>query len=357
MIEGLDRVLDNSDQPGVAELRSLLEDLLGGREAAGRLIEQETLQPPGLRMFRLRFDLGEQIVAVVIKRLRPAIGRRTELVARRWLPAVDLSDSGPPLMGSVADRSGRCVWHVYDDLGFHELNRCPDDREGISAAVELIASMHTRFAEHPLLGEVRLHGDDLGIRFYESNVNDAIYALQACHGEAPHDRLRDRLLKRLHTLQQELRPRAQMLDECGGPETLLHGDLWPINVFVIRTVGGLRARLIDWDHTGVGPASYDLSTFLARLPRRHRSWVMNMYRECTARAGWSLPSTSELNVLFETAEYARMTNRIIWPAIAVVHDHASWGWDVLTEVDEWFEQLQPVLPLDLETRRASLAQP
>src|SRR5260370_6266687 len=58
MIEGLERVLDGSGQPGVTELRSLLEALLGGREAEGRLIEQQTLQPRALRLFRLRFALN-----------------------------------------------------------------------------------------------------------------------------------------------------------------------------------------------------------------------------------------------------------------------------------------------------------
>ncbi|HEY1304746.1 MAG TPA: phosphotransferase [Vicinamibacterales bacterium] len=355
MIEGLDRLLDNSGQPGVTELRSLLEELLGGREAVGRLIEHETLQPRGLRMFRLRFGVSERIVTVVVKRLRPAIGRRTELVARRWMPAVGLSDSGPPLLGSAAERGGNYVWHVYDDLGRHELDRCQDDRKRIGTAVELIASVHTRFAKHPLLGEVRMHGGDLGIRSYESNVNDAVYALDACRGDAQHDRLRNRLLQRLYTLRQELARRAHMLDECGGPETLLHGDLWPINVFVIPNAAGFHGRLIDWDHVGVGPASYDLSTFLSRLPRQHRTWAMNAYREHTARAGWSLPSVPELNFLFETAEYARYANRVIWPAIALVHDHAAWGWEMLAEVDTWFEHLEPVLPLEHERRNANLA--
>ena len=39
-----------------------------------------------------------------------------------------------------------------------------------------------------------------------------------------------------------------------------------------------------------------------------------------------------------------MANRIIWPAIAIAHDHAPWGWDALAEVDQWFEDFEPVLP-------------
>src|SRR5207302_9123227 len=117
MIEGLDRVLEGSAQPGVMELRRLLADLLGGADADGRLIEQETLKSHAWRVVRLRFAFDAYIRAAVAKRLKPEIGRRTELLARRWLPAVGLADCGPPLLSSVAEPSGRFRWHVYGDLG------------------------------------------------------------------------------------------------------------------------------------------------------------------------------------------------------------------------------------------------
>ncbi len=357
MIEGLDRVLESSGQPGLPELRGLLEELLGGRGAEGRLMEQQILQPGPLRVFRLRFTINGQTRSMVVKRLKPEIARRNELVAKRWLPAISLSDSGSPLLGSVAERSGICVWHVYDDLGDYELDPSQPDRESVRVAIELIVRMHTRFAGHALLGEVRLHGGDFGIHFYESNVRDAIYALEACQPGEQQNQLRDRLLQRLYKLRDELPQRTQALDEWGGPETLLHGDLWTINVFVIPTANGLRARLIDWDHAGVGPASYDLSTFLLRFPPRHRSWVLDAYNEEAARTGWRLPPAPELNLLFETAECARFVNHMIWPAIALVQDHALWGWDVLAEVDQWFEDLEPVLSREPETPATSPAQP
>ena len=351
MIEGLDRVLEGSAQPGVVELRRLLADLLGDPDADGRLIEQETLKSHAWRVVRLRFAFDAYIRAVVAKRLKPEIGRRTELLARRWLPAVGLADCGPPLLASVAEPSGRSVWHVYDDLGCDELDAQHIDRARVIAATELIARIHTRFAGHALLGEIRLHGGDLGVHFYESNVRDAIYALWACRGNTEQHHVRDRLLKRLCALRDDLPYRARRLSERGGPETLLHGDLWTINIFVGQATGGLRARLIDWDHAAVGPVSYDLSTFLLRLPREHRSWVLNAYRQQLATAGWSLPDDRELNALFETAEYARFANRIIWPAIAIAEDEQPWGWEALSEIDEWFENFEPVLALDHDAAR------
>ena len=350
MIEGLDQVLEGSGLPGLTELRELLQELIGGRDGAGHFIGQDPLQPRAQRVFRLRFDANGQTRSVVIKRLKPEIARRNELVAKRWLPAIGLSETGPPLLGSVAARSGGCVWHVYDDLGSGELDPREPDRERVQAAVELIAQMHTQFAGHALLGEVRLHGGDLGIHFYESNVRDAIYALEALrpstlNSQPSTSQVRDRLLERLHKLRDELPQRAQALAEWGGPETLLHGDLWAINVFVIPTNNGLRARLIDWDHAAVGPASYDLSTFVLRFPAPHRPWVLELYRQAVARAGWRLPAERGLNLLFETHEYARFANRIIWPSIALVMDRANWGFEELAEIERWFEKFEPVLPV------------
>jgi len=343
MIEGLEKLLEGSGQRGVTELRGLLQELLGGPDITGRLLEEQMLQPRAMRVFRLRFAVNGRTRSLVIKRLKPEIAQRNELVAKRWLPAIGLNDGGPPLLGSVAERSGVCVWHVYDDLGQHELDPREPDRESVRAAIELIAHMHTRFAGHALLGEIRLQGGDLGIHFYESNVRDAIYALEAWQPAAQQNGLRDRLLDRLYKLRDELPERAQALAEGGGPETLLHGDLWAINVFVIPDANGRRARLIDWDHAAVGPASYDLSTFLLRFPSEHRLWVFELYRQAVSDLGWRLPGESELNLLFETHEYARFANRIIWPAIALVMDGAAWGAEALAEIDGWFEQFEPVL--------------
>src|SRR5204863_4900726 len=123
--------------------------------------------------------------------------------------------------------------------------------------------------------------------------------------------LRDCLLTRLQKLHAEQPARAEALAELGGPETLLHGDLWTTNTFVMPGANGPRARLIDWDHAAVGPASYDLSTFLLRFPSERRTQILDLYQEAVAPAGWRLPPPAALNLLFETAEYARFANRII----------------------------------------------
>jgi hypothetical protein len=345
MIDGLDRVLEGSGQPGLPELRGLLEELLGGPSAEGSVLEHSVLQPRSMRVFRVRFDVSGEMRTWIVKRLRPAIAQRNELVAKRWLPTVGLAGLGPSLAGRVADRDGACVWHVYEDLGPHELDPYRSSREGVRAAIEQIAELHTRFAGHALLGEARLHGGDLGMHFFESNVQDAIYALEACGANGQHQSARERLLERLYKLREHLPEREQALKEWGGVETLLHGDLWAINVFLVPGEEGPRVRLIDWDHAAVGPFSYDLSTFLLRFPAARRQSILEHYREAVARmGGWQLPGLAELNFLFETAEYARFANRVIWPAIALLMDKADWAFEVLSEIDQWFEQFEPVLP-------------
>jgi hypothetical protein len=91
-----------------------------------------------------------------------------------------------------------------------------------------------------------------------------------------------------------------------------------------------------------------------RFPLQHRAWVLELYRQAVAEAGWRLPGDRELNFLFETHEYARFANRIIWPAIALVTDRAEWGVEALAEIEGWFAQFEPVLSLSAESKSQSL---
>ena len=290
----------------------------------------------------------------MVKRLEPTVARRNELLLRRWLPAAGLSDCGPELLGVAADPAGGCVWHAYEDAGDATLCSREPTLAQLQVVIESIARLHTSFGGHALLPECRLYGGDLGINFFTANVTDAIRCLRsidAIQSELSVENvgLRDRLLSRLGTLLDEQPRRAEAFAESAGPETLLHGDLWTTNTFVIQTSTGARAKLIDWDHAGVGPVSYDLSTFLLRFPREQRPQLLEIYREAVSEVGWKLPNDEVLNLLFETAEYGRFANRIIWPAIALVHDKAEWPLQELAEVERWFQDWRPVLPVQLPT--------
>jgi len=302
-------------------------------------------------VYRLRCALDGTTRSFVAKRLDPDIALRNELVARRWLPALGLGDSGPPLLAVAAERDASSVWHLYDDLGDSELGAANADFSRVAAAVAAIAEIHTRFVGHALLPECRLWGGDLGISFYSSSVRDAITSLESARARKGRLGLQDsalceRLLARLDGLLGELAPRAEALTRHGGPETLLHGDLWRTNVMVAADGATTRVRLIDWDHAAVGPFSYDLSTFLSRFPPGERTAILRLYEEEVRRAGWALPPAAELNGLFETAELARIANRVIWPALAAWEHDAPWVLPALEEVERWFDRLAPLLPVE-----------
>jgi hypothetical protein len=348
MIAGLSDVLAGSPDLGLSELRGLLQDLLGGPGVAGQFIARNGLKR---RVNRLRFQVNGQERSLVVKRLAPEIAQRNRLVAERWLPAVGLGQHGPPLLGSAADRGGRCVWHVYEDLGDWTLAGSDPDPRRVEAAVAAIARIHAGFAGHTLLGECRLWGGDLGMSCYEASVRDAIRSLEELRPprvELSAERLatRDRLLRRLHGLREEQSSRGQLVTALGGPETLLHGDLWTTNALAYPCGAGLQVRFIDWDHVGVGPVCYDLSNFLSTSPARDRPWILGLYRRVMEELGWRLPAPAELNRLFETAEYGRLANCVIWPAIAAWESQADWAFARLAALVDWFEALRPVLPLE-----------
>src|SRR5438477_10065563 len=154
---------------------------------------------------------------------------------------------------------------------------------------------------------------------------------------------RCRLLERLYSRLDAAPGQVRLMEEAGGPETLLHGDLGRKNIFVASDGDRPCARLIDWDHVGVGPASYDVSTLLYQSPPDDRAWLLCRYRAAAERAGYPLPEDRQLNALFYAAETARGVSSIIWPAMALLNDGAEWGRSGLVDIDDWFETLRPPL--------------
>ena len=332
--------------PDSAELATALETATGAPEGTIRVDAVRQLKTNVYRVtFANEGDLRTH--SVVLKSCNPGLARHNQLVARRWLPLLDLTDGAARLVGSAVDRRGERVWLVHEDLGLSRLDLCMSDRTRVAAAVDLIALLHTRSAEHPMLPDVRAHGGDLGEAYLIANVRDAVRALAQLSAprvalSAVQQRVRDRLLSRLQLLQDELPRRVQMLEHDGGPEVVLHGDLWTTNAFVTESPDGWRARLVDWDHAGVGRTSYDLSTFLLRFPAEERSWILDRYRSAVA-GRWELPATRDLNAQLETAELARYANRAIWPAVAWLVDGADWAFEELAMVAGWFDDWRPVL--------------
>lgn len=327
---------------------AVLEHLLGVSDLDARTLSAQRIKKD---VHRLRYEVAQTTRSVIVKRFDPDVGHRNFVLVTRWLPLAGLQDAGPILLRTVAEPRGRFVWHVYEDLGEMSLDSDPADAVHVERSVGLVAAVHTRFAGHPLLAECRLWGGDLGMAFYHANAVDAIRALEALRSvdvdmEAVHRAARDSLLETLGQMRDNEDRRRSLLAAHGGPETLLHGDLWRKNVLLVRSADGqVHPRLIDWDHAAVGQVSYDLSTLLSRFPRPKRPAILALYRANVAGAGWRLPDDGILNELFDTAERSRIANRVIWPAIQIrFGSHVDWALEQLIEVRRWFDRLEPVLP-------------
>jgi Phosphotransferase enzyme family len=328
------------------EVVQLARHLVAGPGRHAPLLVHE---PLNRSVHRLRFEILGGSASVVVKCLAPRIARANELVARRWLPAVGLEWACPRLRGVVHGGSGSRVWHIYEDVAGIGLDDGLDPAR-VVLVVELIVDLHTRFAGHALLPQCQQHSEELGSGFFAVHVARSIDALRSIGSLGPplpraQAELRDRLLYRVERLHAERDERASLREKCGGPNTLLHGDLWLSNTLVVRQAEGFQAALIDWDHVGVGPVTYDLSTFLYRLAPEQRPWILTLYREAAARRGWQLPDDSTLNLLFETAEYARYASCLGAAALAASQGE-GWGFPMLAEIDTWFARLQPVLAAD-----------
>src|SRR5204862_450229 len=158
-------------EPGLEELGATLREVMGSR---GRLLATRRLKKG---VFRISVATPSRELSLVAKRLAPAVAYRNQLALERWLPAARLGNVAPALLGVAAERRGRTVWHLYEDLGGSTLAEAGTPPATYDAAVRLVASIHARFVHEPVLAECRLWGEDHGIAFYDSSVRDAIAAI------------------------------------------------------------------------------------------------------------------------------------------------------------------------------------
>src|SRR5436190_15652322 len=195
-VDLLRATLEAREEPGVAEL---LEALRTVARDAGVDEWTSELTPLKRRVYRLHLNESHGARSVILKRSEPQIAQLNRLVAERWLPALRLGDHCAALLATAADRQGRWVWQVYEDVGLDTLER-QSDQIRVGATTDFIAELHGRGSGHALLPEVRHHGKDLGLAFFAANVGDAIRGLERLSGKAAPEELRsvgDRLLRRI----------------------------------------------------------------------------------------------------------------------------------------------------------------
>ncbi|HSR88654.1 MAG TPA: phosphotransferase [Pontiella sp.] len=370
MIDDLNyRRHDKGGQP-LDRARALIRQWSGGPLMQGLLLDDQSLTMLGHDVYRVSCEASGIIRTWVIKRFANQRSKLERLAITQWLPNAALAHICPTLLGVAPDPSGEHVWHLYEDLGDYALDPeqtqegrplgdrgfltpLPEgpDRNRVDLLIHLMADVHERFMDNPLLDEYRSRSTDLGERFYRENVRDAIEELEALKDSqfaASKERTDtvNAVLSRMHQLRDEASWRTERLKDFGGRPTLLHGDFGVKNAFVVHTDSGLQAKLIDWDHTGVGPVSYDLSTFLVQLPLNDRIRTLDSYtrrrNRCTDEA---LPYET-WNQLFETHEFARLANCVAWACKAVNEGQIEWTFEKLAKIDAWLEAWRPVLPVD-----------
>ena len=81
MTNRLEDLLKDSGQPGLVELRELLDVLLTGDGGTCRVLEHHQLSATHARVFRLRFGVnGNGVRSLVVKRLKERVGRSNSCV-------------------------------------------------------------------------------------------------------------------------------------------------------------------------------------------------------------------------------------------------------------------------------------
>ena len=356
-------------RPGseTAELLRALDRLLG-TGAMSCLNAEAALSCS--RVHRLTFVAGGNRRSVVVKRFSGGSSVVERLATTRWLPAAGLSAVVPRLLAAAPAGSGNQMWHVYEDLGdatldregaasdrapardrgfLSPLARCPDP-DRVAVVVRMIAEVHERFHEQDALAECRIHSQELGGPFLAENVSMAISALGSlealnCDRTTEQSDVVSDLLGILAKLEAEVAWRCDQLEREGGGDTLLHGDLGVRNAFVPVAGHGTEGWLIDWDHAGVGPVSYDLSTFLMQLPEEARARTLETYIQARGRRGGEWPGREVWNSMFESHEYARLANCLIWPCREALDGDSEWAFGELGKIRQWMDQMEPVLPV------------
>jgi hypothetical protein len=274
--------------------------------------------------------------SVIAKRIRSKRAQLERRVTDRWLPAAGLDGFGPPRLAAVAEGDGTFVWHLYEDLGPHGLDREGTAEPAVRRAMDRLADLHAGFAGHLMLPEARFAAGDLGAYFYTRSVRDAAATIERLR--PPHLRpskeeaaVRDAVLARLGMLLDDEPRRLELIEQMAGPETLVHGDLTRENVFVVHDgASPSHVRLIDWDHVGVAPAAFDLSTHVAHYPPAMRKVVLDAYTTAMADRGFPFAYDLDWSLLVSTFEAGRLANQLIWLSIGILEGN-GWTFDGLAD--------------------------
>ena len=292
---------------GEEPYRPLREALV---ETFGKAAQQLRAEKLDGRAYRVKLEASEHR-SVVLKIFRVPRARRNELVLHRWLPAVGLSDLAPRLLAVAPAPDESSVWHVYEDCGDVTLAD-RQDPGSIRSGLRAIARVHAAFVEHPLLEEITTQGKPPGNYFFDTpELHESVRAsVERLNGS--HDVPRSDTIAKLADCLAALAPLFANSAPISGPQTLLHGDLYPSNIVVSNGAHdeGRAARLIDWDRVGIGPFIFDLAFIVGELPPESRQLALNAYRESMEAHLPRWPTPREWQQQFKRVRMGRIVRAI-----------------------------------------------
>jgi len=112
---------------------------------------------------------------------------------------------------------------------------------------------------------------------------------------------------------------------AAAPRTLVHGEFYPSNVIVSRADSGWRARVVDWESIGVGPAALDLAALTTGgWSATARAGLIEAYRSAAPD-----PPTRGVG-LDRELECATLINALQWLGWSEgwsAPPHQAWDWE------------------------------
>lgn len=251
-----------SAAPTDAEIVEALEGALGSgvkrlsrrpyAYATSAPLEEVRVVTVGGELTMILKDLSRERLLGDARTSKPALTYEPRREIDTYQRILGPSGIGPRLYASVTDGERSSYWLLIEKVQGVELWQI-GEFEIWEAAAEWLGRMHAQFqGRTEELREASPHLLDHTPEWYRAWCERAISAVKRSGDQrAPalvdvvHDY--DSVAARLATL----------------PRTLIHGELYPANLLIVRRGGAVRVVPIDWEMAGVGPGVIDIAALSA----------------------------------------------------------------------------------------------
>jgi len=311
------------EHPAVLAWRTLGLD----RKAPSGVEAVHAKNPNGRCVYRLLWAT-ERDAPVIAKRYRPADGGVERMLYQELLPLLPVST--PRYHGEV-EAGGGYVWIFLEDVGSQRFSPAEPGHRALAA--RWLGGLHTAAAglaaterlQHRGPQHYRTHLEAGRTLILDNLANPAL-------GPADVGFLRSVL-----TLYETVEERWHALEEicAAAPQTLVHGDFRPKNVYVRGGAGGRRLLAIDWETAGWGAPAADLA------PQRHRYLPqVDLEAYCgVVRERWPGFDMRLARRLMWVGLVFRRLAAIEWAAVSLVFPRSDVLADPLARIRVYHEEL------------------